>query len=259
MSQNAFYVTLQNRGLITVSGPDKFDFLQGLITNDLEKLNNDSLLYSCLLTPQGKFLFDFFISQDDEHFYLDCEGGQRAEALAEALKKFILRTDVRFKVQPHHLVFAVFGAPEVGKPDPRHPQMGHRSFDEPSTLSEEDFHTWDRQRIQLGVPDGSRDLFPERSTMDEGRLDQFNAIDYKKGCYVGQELTARMHYRGLGKKHLYPVEFKEKAYIPGQEIVIKGASVGEMRSLCGQYGMILLKDSVVEGMSHDVFTLIKTH
>lgn len=257
MAQNAFYTRLQNRGLITISGPDRFDFLQGLITNDLEKLTPESLIYSCLLTPQGKFLFDFFVSKDSDHIYLDCEGGQRAVSLAQSLTKYMLRSDVAFDVKPDHPVFTVFGSQE-GIPDPRHASMGNRSFEEPETIPEESFMEWDRRRIMLSIPDGSRDLVPEHSTMDEGHLDQFNAIDYDKGCYIGQELTARMHYRGLGKKHLYGIEFQTKTYNPGQEIVIQGKSAGEMRSRCDRFGMALLKDSEVQNIPLTYFKTIET-
>lgn len=227
MTENAYFTTLQNRGLIHIEGNDRYDFLQGLITNDIEKLESGKLLYACLLSPQGKFLHDFFISEGQEFLLLDCEGGERAQDLYERLNKYRLRSDVQISVENNIPVYGVINA-EIGIKDPRHEDMGYRSFDKPN-IAEEPLETWDTHRIKLCIPDGSRDLIPEKSTMDEGRMDQLNAVDYDKGCYVGQELTARMHYRGLGKKNLQTVnvnDLPEKA---------------ELRSSCGDIGIALVR------------------
>jgi len=108
--------------------------------------------------------------------------------------------------------------------------MGNRSFEKPN-LDERPFDIWDHKRIILTIPDGSRDLIPEKSTMDEASMDQLNAIDYKKGCYIGQELTARMHYRGLGKRKLETIKL---------DTIPDGAA---LRSSCGDIGMALVKNS----------------
>ena len=229
MTDSPYFTTLQNRGLIHIEGKDRHAFLQGLITNDIEKLESGKLLYACLLSPQGKFLHDFFISEGDEFLVIECEGGERAQDLYERLNRYRLRSDVQISVEGSAPVYAVMGA-EHGLKDPRHNDIGYRSFEKPD-LPEEPFETWDTHRIELTIPDGSRDLIPEKSTMDEARMDQLNAIDYDKGCYVGQELTARMHYRGLGKKHLQTVnvsDLPEKA---------------ELRSSCGDIGIALVRNA----------------
>ena len=236
---SAFFVKLKDRGLITLSGKDSRDFLQGLITNDIHLLDSQACLYACLLTPQGKFLHDFFITRAGDNILLDCEGGARALDLERRLKMYRLRKEVDVECREHNDVYAVLddkGAsnhPTIQSsnhhPDPRHPEMGHRSFTKPD-LPEKPFAEWDRRRIKLCIPDGSRDLIPEKSTMDEANMDKLHAVDYKKGCYIGQELTARMHYRGLGKKHLQVVNtsnLPEKA---------------ELRSHCGDIGIALVKD-----------------
>lgn len=228
MPENPYVVKLKDRGLIHLEGPDRHEFLQDLITNDIEKLTPQSSIYACLLTPQGKFLHDFFVIEGKDFTLLDCEGGDRAQDLFRRLNMYRLRKDVQISVDDHNDVYAVFGAP-IGLPDPRAPEMGNRSFEKPD-LPEKPFEIWDQHRISLTIPDGSRDLIPEKSTMDEANMDQLNAIDYDKGCYIGQELTARMHYRGLGKKKLQTVEINnlpEKA---------------ELRSKSGNIGMALVKD-----------------
>ncbi len=276
--ENSFFVTLQGRGLIHIEGPDRKDFLQGLITNDIEKAAPDKLLYACLLTPQGKFLHDFFIHDGGDFLLLDCEGGPRAEDLFGRLNKYRLRANVQISFEKQNDVYAVFtpspshatrgplplpmgegnetsptkqGIVAVGEglQDPRHFKLGFRTFEKPD-LPEELFTVWDQERIILGLPDGSRDMIVERSTLLECNLDQFNAIDFDKGCYVGQELTARMHHRGLAKKHLYAVKIEGPAPAPFTDL----PDGGSMRSACGEIGLALLKDDIIETMKNGPIT-----
>ena len=195
-----YFIKLKNRGLIHLEGSDRHDFLQNLVTNDISLLTTDQSVYACLLTPQGKFLHDFFILEGDGFTLLDCEGGARAQDLYSRLNMYRLRKDVQISIEEQNDVYAVFNA-DTGLPDPRHQAMGRRSFEKPD-LPEAPFETWDALRISLTIPDGSRDLIPEKSTMAEGRMDTLNAVDYNKGCYVGQEVTARIHHKGLAKKQL---------------------------------------------------------
>jgi folate-binding protein YgfZ len=139
-----------------------------------------------------------------------------------------LRADVQITLEDDVTVYAVFGDGNIGTPDPRHSDMGTRSFTKPD-LPECAFEEWDRRRIMLEIPDGSRDLLVNKSTMDEAHMDTLNAISYEKGCYIGQELTARMHYRGLGKKHLEMVKLDELA------------EKAELRSTCGDIGLALVR------------------
>ncbi|HRQ61099.1 MAG TPA: folate-binding protein [Alphaproteobacteria bacterium] len=225
------FISLPNRGLVTLRGPDAADFLQGLITNDIRKLAPGVMLYACLLTPQGKFLHDFFITQEGDTIVLDCEGSERAQDLGRKLGMYRLRKDVQIDVKDENPVYAGDDLPE-GLPDPRHPDMGQRSFVKPNDIAEGAFEDWDEKRISLTIPDGSRDLVVGTSTLDEGRMDTLNAVDYQKGCYVGQELTARMHYRGLGKKHLETVRV---------DALPEGA---ELRSSCRGIGIALVRGAL---------------
>ena len=204
------------------------DFLQALITNDLEKLSADKMVYACLLTPQGKFLHDFFCIWGKDFILLDCEGGDRAQDLFRRLNMYRLRKDVQISIEDNTEIYSIFGE-AMGLPDPRDPEMGNRALEKPD-LPEKPFDTWDEHRIKLGIPDGSRDLTPDKSTMDEGSMDQWNAIDYDKGCYIGQELTARMHYRGLGKRKLQCVDANNPP---------EGA---EIRSQCREVALALVKN-----------------
>lgn len=229
MPETAFFTKLKNRGLIHLEGKDRKSFLQNLITNDMDKLSPTNQIYACLLSPQGKFLHDFFVREGEDFILLDCEGGERAQDLLKKLNMYRLRADVQISAQETNDVYAVIGDNDIGLPDPRHEELGSRSFEKPD-LPEQPFEVWDKRRIELCIPDGSRDLIVGNSTMDEARMDEIGAIDYKKGCYIGQELTARMHYRGLGKKHLRTV------------VLDKLPEKAELRSSCGDVGIALVRD-----------------
>lgn len=251
MTENPFYVKLENRGLIKISGPDKLVFLQGLITNDIDLLETQPSLYACLLTPQGKFLHDFFITAQNDEIWLDCEGGERAEDLAKRLTMYKLRANVQIICIPETNIYAVFGQ-QTGTPEPRHAEMGNRSFEKPA-LPEKSFETWDQHRIRLTIPDGSRDMIVNVSTLMESNIDKLNGISLTKGCYVGQELTARMHYRGLAKKHLHTVQGDLPSF--GAEIREDGKLIGEMRSSSGDIGLALLKDTETHLLKNAIKTI----
>lgn len=273
MTENAAYTRLPNRGLIHVEGEQRHDFLQNLVTNDLKNITPGKAIYSCLLNPQGKFLHDFFITEGDGFILLECEGGERAQDLYKSLNTYRLRADVKISVEDDVPVYAILpimssqakprdlihdytgSDPSTslrsgrddnffGYPDNRHTNMGLRSFEKPQNIEEQPFEFWDRHRIALCIPDGSRDMITGSTTMDEAHIEKLNGVSYDKGCYVGQELTARMHYRGLGKKHLYAVQGALPA--PAEEIKIDGKLAGEMRSNCGDVGLALLKDEAAE-------------
>lgn len=246
-----FYTKLKNRGLVQVEGEDRFAFLQGLITNDLALLENQPVIYACLLSPQGKFQHDFFVSRGDGVYLIECEGGERAQDLYERLNKYKLRSKVQISAEDDIDIYAVFGddTPRSGYADPRHHDMGWRSFEKPNDIDEQGFDEWDIHRIRLGIPDGSRDMVIDFSTMLECRIDKLHGVSFEKGCYVGQELTARMHHRGLSKKHLYAIGFTSEPPTPLSTLSYNGHSIGEMRSSCGNIGIAQIKDSDVDKIS----------
>lgn len=247
MNGSRFFVRIPNRGRVSITGPDARPFLQGLITNDINLLDRQALIYACLLTPQGKFLHDFFVSEEGDMLHLECEGADRALDLATRLSKFKLRSKINIEHTDSIDVFCTNPTESSDRADPRHPALGQRLYTRPTDHgAEAPFTEWDRQRIRLTIPDGSRDLIVGQSTMEEGRLDHLNAVSYDKGCYMGQELTARMHYRGLGKKHLYTVQSTGDATPlppPGTDLYDEqDKRIGTMRSSCGDMGLALLND-----------------
>ena len=245
-----FFVEIENRGLVQIEGEDRHEFLQNLVSNDISAAVDGAAVYACLLSPQGKFLHDFFILEGNGVLLLDCEGGERAQNLYKRLNIYRLRAKVSISVEENSPVFAGFGdAPNGAFHDPRHPSMGWRAFEKPQDREEKPFKEWDHKRVSLTVPDGSRDIEPERDTLLEFHIDRLNGISFEKGCYVGQEVTARMKHRGLVKKHLYTVHTGGYELASRFEIHTNGHHIGEMRSSCGDLGLAMLKDELVEELS----------
>ncbi len=249
--EKPFFVSLPQRGRITVGGEDRHAFLQNLISNDIRQIAEKNSLYACLLTPQGKFLHDFIIYEFGDELIIDCEGGARAKDLYARLMMYKLRSPVTLAVEENAPSYAILScrqdSPPVPNcyPDPRHPDMGWRCHEKPNSLPERTLSDWDEHRLKYGVPDGSRDMVIEKSTLLECHIDKFNGICLKKGCYVGQELTARMHYRGLAKKHLYIVHGNPLP--PSGADIMSGNNIlaGDMRSQSGTIGLALLKDDII--------------
>jgi hypothetical protein len=247
----ADYVELKERGLLRITGTDARGLLQGLITNDLAKVTPGRAIHGALLTPQGKFLHDFFIAELDGALLLDCEGGARRDDLKERLLRYRLAARVQIEDAADLAVFVLGGGgdeePGTARPfagglafsDPRLAEIGERAIlpavGAPGALSEAGFQAaplagYEARRLRLGLPDGSRDLEVEKSGPLEGGFDELNSIDWQKGCYIGQELTARTKYRGLLKRRLLPVSFAGPAPTAGTPVMRDGKQVGEMRS-----------------------------
>ena len=240
------FVRLPNRGFLRLSGEDRLKFLQGLVSNDVNAAAPGHAVYSCLLTPQGKFLHDFFLISDGDSLLIECEADRRAD-LAQRLKMYRLRSKIEI-VEAEYDVFAAFGAAPLTTdtivyPDPRSPALGKRVvLPSGSTPGPEiPFDAYDRLRIAQAVPDGSRDMEVGKSILLENNIDLLNGIAWDKGCYTGQELTARTRYRGLIKKRLTPVRIAGPVPPIGAPLMENGAEVGEMRGVNGDLGLALLR------------------
>jgi folate-binding protein YgfZ len=262
------FVELPERGIVAIEGPDARSFLQGLISSDIERVRPDQSGYGALLTPQGKFLFDFIILQKGE-LLLDTER-DRLPQLVQRLLMYRLRSKVEIDDASEDLaVGALFGtgaAERLELPvepgacreldgglatiDPRHAGLGARLLLPPDRLSVTaqnlgfactERETYERLRIRHGVPDSSRDLVVEKSTLLENGFEELHGVDFKKGCFVGQELTARMKYRALVRKRLMPVALKGPVPEPGTVIRYGEREAGEMRSAIDGHGLALLR------------------
>jgi len=240
------FVRLPNRGFLRLSGEDRLKFLQGLVSNDVNAVAPGHAAYSCLLTPQGKFLHDFFLIADGDSLLIECEADRRAD-LAQRLKMYRLRSKIEI-ADADYDVFAAFGAAPLTTdaivyPDPRAPELGKRVLlptgGRPGP--EIPFDSYDRLRIANAVPDGSRDMEVGKAILLENNIDLLNGIAWDKGCYTGQELTARTRYRGLIKKRLTPVRVSGAIPPAGTPLTEAGGEVGEMRGANGDLGLALLR------------------
>ncbi len=250
MSENPRFAVLEDRGVLSVSGRDRVSFLQGLVSNDIEKAGPGSAIYAALLTPQGKYLYDFFVVEAGEAgdaLLLDCERAG-LDGLKKRLSLYKLRADVTLEDRSGEwavaAVFssgsietaiegvAVFADPRLAKAGVRCilPKAEARAILEKAGFAAADEADYDRLRLTLGLPDGSRDLIAEKSTLLESGFDELNGVDWDKGCYMGQELTARTKYRGLVKKRLMPVAFDGPPPEPGTPVMLGDKEAGEVRS-----------------------------
>lgn len=275
---DASFALLDDRGVLAVSGPDRRTFLQGLVSNDVDKVGPDQARYAALLTAQGKYLHDFImieaagVTAGDATILLDAEARRLAD-LKRRLSLYRLRAKVVLEERPDLTVAAVFGAGALaaldlpGEPgaarafaggialiDPRLAALGARcvlprekarSVLVEAGLTEAGDAAYDQLRLGLGIPDGSRDLVIEKSILLEAGFDELNGVDWNKGCYIGQELTARTKYRGLVRRRLMPVAIDGPAPEPGTIVTGDGREVGEMRSSRAGCGLALLRIEAV--------------
>ncbi len=259
------FAVLEHRGVLVIGGLERAGFLQGLVSNDTARISADRAIYAALLTAQGKYLHDFMLVAVDEEIWLEGETARLAD-LKRRLSMYRLRAKITLDERPDLGIAAVFGgavfglaaAPGVARAlgggvvfvDPRLAALGARAILPRDRLAdllreegivETDDGEYDRLRLGLGVPDGSRDLVLDKSILLESGFDELNGVDWDKGCYIGQELTARTKYRGLIKKRLFPVRLTGPAPEPGAIVMLDGRDAGEMRSSRDGVGLALLR------------------
>ena len=254
------YHLAEDRAVLRVSGADRIDFLQGIVSNDVAKAGADRGVWAAFVTPQGKYLHDFFLAADGESILLDCERAG-ADDLRRRLRRYTLRSDARVAAADDLAVVLTLGTPAPAPgiaacfPDPRHRDAGYRLVGAHSAieramtaagLAPADPVDWDRRRLALGLPDGSRDLEAERSTLAEANADLLGGIDWEKGCWMGQEVTARMHYRGLAKRRLTPMRVDGPVPARGATVERGGKPVGECRSSAGDLVMVLARTEAID-------------
>jgi folate-binding protein YgfZ len=259
--ENMNYSTLNDRAIISITGPDKLPFLQGIITNSIYKVNDETAIYSLFLTPQGKFLSDLFIVKQKDNFYLDVPKASKDNMISK-LKMYRLRSkveieDISSQMQvvafPEDNSLKLFNLKDLGHTkdflngkvfvDPRSKRLGLRAFVRetiPNNYNENN-DLYDLGRIKNTIPEGYKDLQPEKSFPLEYGMDNLNAIDFNKGCYVGQELTARTKYQGIIRKQVMQIEGDVELPPYGTEITINGTKIGFICSTYGKVGLALIR------------------
>lgn len=259
---------LAERGLVEVAGPDAMDFLQGLITNDVDLECEGEATFAGLLTPQGKILFDFFIvARPAATYWLDCQAAQ-ADALAKRLGMYKLRAKLAIANRTGELgVAAVWGDEPLGDKsalaalycDPRLAALGSRAIFPPAEAASlaaklgveiVDADVYRAHRVALMVPEGGADYAYGEAFPHEAAYDELNGVDFEKGCYVGQEVVSRMHHRGTAKTRI--AGFEATAPIAsGAEILAGELPVGTVGSVNGLAGIATVRlDRAEEAMQH---------
>lgn len=263
---------ITNRGYLKVQGEDALEFLQGLVTNDLRKVTENCSVYALLLTPQGKYSYDFIISFDPDDGYFIEGDRDRLKALFSRLTLYKLRSKVVLTIEEDYQVLALWSQPEdlvyeslelekeLGTTrhtklwtvmvDPRSISLGCRLRVHKDQLSEVknclgmtlvDEEDYKYHRIGLGIPEGASELIIDKSIPLECGMNEFHAIDWNKGCYVGQELTARTKYRGLVRKGLFCFVAMGPVDQQSPLVLEDGTSVGVWYTLCRDRGLALVR------------------
>jgi folate-binding protein YgfZ len=244
---------LPDRGVVRVAGPDAEKFLNGSITADLRALDTQAAVHSALLTPQGKMLFEFFVVKAPEGGFLLETGRDSADALVRRLRMFVLRAKVEAgNVSGAYEVAAAWGGePPAGGgrvvyADPRLPAMGARLLapappghakGNAGWVDEAAYHA---HRIALGVPEGGRDYAFGDTFPHEADLDLLNGVSFAKGCFIGQEVVARMKHKGVARKRVVPVE-GDAPLTSGAPVLAGEAEIGRIGSVAGKHGLALVR------------------
>ncbi|HXF53026.1 MAG TPA: folate-binding protein YgfZ [Hyphomicrobiaceae bacterium] len=241
-------------GVVRVDGPDARKLLQGIITNDMGRLDHQPAIHAALLTPQGKILFDFFVVRSPDGYLLETAKAKSAE-LAQRLNMYKLRADAKIEDASSDYTVATFwggAAParEVATfADPRLAALGHRALvslnddwllggRDATAASADDYHD---HRIRHGVPEGGKDYAFGETFPHEALLDVLNGIAFDKGCYVGQEVVSRMHHRGLARRRIVPVKAARDLPATGTDILAGEIAIGRLGSVSGSCGLAMVR------------------
>lgn len=252
---------LPDRAVLRISGEDARHFLQNLVTGDIEKLAPGEARFAALLTPQGKILFDFFVVAHENEFLLDAPKALASE-LAKRLRFYKLRAKVEIE-ETDLAIAVVFDGQQlphsgIAFADPRHAELGVRVVLPPADnennlraagLALVDAGEWQKRRIALGIPQGGKDFVYGDTFPHEADMDQLGGVDFKKGCFIGQEVVSRMQHKTVVRTRVVPVAFSGNRPEEGVEVKIGEKAAGFFGSSANGRGLAKLRlDRVEEGL-----------
>lgn len=223
------------RRILRLSGEDTRDFLQGLVTNDVAKLS-DGLVYAALLTPQGKYLADFFLLADGDAVLLDV-AEDLGDMLTQRLSMYKLRAQVEIETTPLHMHRGLGDVPQDAFTDPRDPALGWRAYRDGAQT--DDTTDWDALRVTHVVPETGVELTTDTFILEVG-FERLNGVDFRKGCYVGQEICARMKHKTELRKGLAQVNVTGQAPV-GTELSSDGKAAGTLLTQAKGQGLAYLR------------------
>jgi tRNA-modifying protein YgfZ len=244
---------LEDRGVVSVSGADATAFLQGLLTNDVERLGLGEARYAALLTPQGKILFDMIVARapdgDGASYLIDCAAAQAAD-LAKRLGFYKLRAKVAVADESAGRVVAAFWGDEQPNvdgllyTDPRDPRLGWRAIlprAVAAAIGSEHAGEYEGLRISVGAPKGGLDFAYGDAFPHDANFDLLHGVDFDKGCYVGQEVVSRMKHRGTARKRVARLKLAGPAPAPGTPVLDRELAVGVLGSSSGREALALIR------------------
>ncbi|NHB76750.1 CAF17-like 4Fe-4S cluster assembly/insertion protein YgfZ [Rhodobacter calidifons] len=235
-----------DRTVWTLTGRDALGFLQGLVTNDLRPLEQaPGIVWAALLTPQGKYLADFFVVRRPDGTLLIDIASRLADDTLRRLTMYRLRSDVQIAPSGLHVLRGLDAPPEGALPDPRHPALGWRAWSE--TAGPDPAIDWDRIRVEHVIPESGIELVPEDSYILEAGFERLHGVDFRKGCYVGQEVTARMKHKTELRKGLVRVSVEGAAPVGTEITDPDGRPVGRLFTQAGGAGIAHLRLDRAEG------------
>ena len=251
---------LDDRSVIAVGGTEPRAFLQGLVSNDMEKCRPGQGIYAALLTPQGKVLFEFFITESDERFLIDC-AAERASELLKRLSFYRLRAKIELALAPDLAVAAYWDGDLLTKsdlvtfPDPRWSALGSRWIGKRADLERALAGiapaSYRAHQLHLGIPD-SADLPPDTVFALDAGFEELRGVDFKKGCFVGQEVTARMKHRATARRRFMIAELAGTPPAPGTKLEAMGREVGTLATGTAGRALALVRlDRVEEAREAD--------
>jgi len=250
---------LEDRGVIQVSGAGAGAFLQGLLTCDLDKLAPGGAAYGALLSPQGKIECDFILFERDGAFLLDCPLSRAAELLKK-LSLYKLRSKVDIEdVSQTLAVLARWGNTGAGVPDPRDPRLGTRGIVARTGAADPTLRAdYERLRVALGLPQGGVDFAYADAFPHEANMDLLGGVDFRKGCFVGQEVVARVEHRGAARKRVARVSYDGPPPAHGAALMAGAQEIGVMGSVLEGQGLAMTRiDRASEAMAAGVAILVE--
>ena len=238
--------TAPDRRVYEVTGKDALTFLQGMVSNDVLPLGKgEGIVWAALLTPQGKYLADFFIVQPgDGPLLIDIAEGM-ADATVRRLTMYRLRADVRIVPSALMVQRGLGTPPSEALPDPRHPALGWRTYGPQAGSAP--MIDWDAIRVAHVIPESGIELIPDDSYLLENGFERLNGVNFRKGCYVGQEVTARMKHKTELRKGLTRVTIDGQAPV-GTDVLAAGKVVGRLFTQSGTHALAHLRLDQAKGV-----------
>lgn len=232
---------MPERAVLSISGDDRNSFLQGLVTNDVKKASG-GIIYTALLTPQGKFIADFFVVGEADRLLIDV-AASHAQMLGQRLMMYRLRAKVEI-AQTDLIVSRGTGPMPAGAlADPRHAALGWRAYADVDLSDDTD---WNAIHVAHQIPTTGVELTEDTYVLEAG-FEALNGVDFKKGCFVGQEIVARMKHKTVLKKGLARVQISGPAQT-GDTITADGRAIGTLHSISGDQGLAFLRFDRADGV-----------